>query len=90
MTIKEIINKYPDKYVDIYTEGKNIVLVLDTCRIKYMNKNNNGQMKWIKIKDYQNMGTEIMVVSSNLLKNKNSVRQRLIVKQITNWKKEIQ
>ena len=45
MTIKEIINKYPDKYVDIYTEGKNIVLVLDTCRIKYMNKNNNGQMK---------------------------------------------
>ena len=90
MTIKEIINKYPDKYVDIYTEGKNIVLVLDTCRIKYMNKKNNGQMKWIKIKDYQNMGTEIMVVSSNLLKNKNSVRQRLIVKQITNWKKEIQ
>ena len=30
------------------------------------------------------MGTEIMVVSSNLLKNKNSVRQMLIVKQITN------
>ena len=39
MTIKEIINKYPDKCVDIYTEGKNTVLVLDTCRIKFMKTN---------------------------------------------------
>ena len=37
-----------------------------------------------KDSEFQNMGTEIMVVSSNLLKNKNSVRQMLIVKQITN------
>jgi len=37
VTIKEIINKYPDKVVDVYAEGKNAVMVLDTCRIKFVN-----------------------------------------------------
>lgn len=37
LTIKEIIDKYPDKYVDAYMEGNNAVLVLDTCRIKFTN-----------------------------------------------------
>ena len=37
VTIKEIMNKYPDKVVDVYTEGKNAVMVLDTCRIKFTN-----------------------------------------------------
>tara|TARA_R110002020_G_scaffold256273_3_gene469934 strand:- start:800 stop:982 length:183 start_codon:yes stop_codon:yes gene_type:complete len=37
ITIKEIIDKYPDKYVETYAEGKNAVLVLDTCRIKFIN-----------------------------------------------------
>ena len=37
VTIKEIMDKYPDKVVDVYTEGKNAVLVLDTCRIKFTN-----------------------------------------------------
>jgi|TARA_R100001530_G_scaffold17502_1_gene15134 hypothetical protein len=37
LTIKEIMKKYPDKIVDVYAEGSNAVLVLDTCRIKFIN-----------------------------------------------------
>mgnify|MGYP003145475883 CR=1 FL=1 len=37
VTIKEIMDKYPDKVVDVHTEGKNAVMVLDTCRIKFTN-----------------------------------------------------
>ena len=37
ITVKEIMDKYPDKVVDSYSEGKHFVLVLDTCRIKFRN-----------------------------------------------------
>ena len=37
ISIKEIVDKYPDKVVDAYTEGKNAVLVLDNMRIKFTN-----------------------------------------------------
>tara|TARA_R110000822_G_scaffold19207_24_gene62768 strand:+ start:365 stop:556 length:192 start_codon:yes stop_codon:yes gene_type:complete len=37
VSIKEIMNKYPDKVVDVKSEGKNAVLILDTCRIKFVN-----------------------------------------------------
>ena len=42
LSIKEIVDKYPDKYVDVYAEGKNAVLVLDTCRIKFLNTKVKG------------------------------------------------
>ena len=32
---KEIKDKYPDKIVDAYAESGRLVLVLDTCRIKF-------------------------------------------------------
>tara|TARA_Y100000401_G_scaffold56316_1_gene44592 strand:+ start:417 stop:638 length:222 start_codon:yes stop_codon:yes gene_type:complete len=35
VTIKEVMDKYPDKVVDVYSEGDTAVLVLDTCRIKF-------------------------------------------------------
>ena len=38
ISIKEIINKYPDKYVNTYQRGKNVVLTLDTCKIVFTNK----------------------------------------------------
>jgi len=38
LTIKEIMEKYPDKVVDIYSEGKDAVLILDTCRIRFTNQ----------------------------------------------------
>ena len=31
--IKEIINKYPDKVVDIIDRERDVVIVMDTCRI---------------------------------------------------------
>ncbi len=37
ISMKEIVDKYPDKVVDAYTEGKNAVLVLDNMRIKFTN-----------------------------------------------------
>lgn len=37
ITIKEIMNKYPDKVVDVYSEGNNAIMILDTCRIKFVN-----------------------------------------------------
>ena len=33
VTIKEIIDKYPDKVVDIINRRKDVVIVLDTCKI---------------------------------------------------------
>ena len=35
LNIKEITDKYRDKYVTVRTENGKAVLVLDTCRIKY-------------------------------------------------------
>ena len=33
LTVKEIIDKYPDKVVDVINRKKDVVLILDTCRI---------------------------------------------------------
>ena len=33
VTIKEIMNKYPDKVVDVIDRGRDIVVVMDTCKI---------------------------------------------------------
>ena len=33
VTIKEIINKYPDKVVDIIDRERDTVIVMDTCKI---------------------------------------------------------
>tara|TARA_R110000796_G_scaffold232788_1_gene351221 strand:- start:390 stop:590 length:201 start_codon:yes stop_codon:yes gene_type:complete len=38
LSIKEIVDKYPDKVVEAYSEGKNAILVLNNMRIKFMNK----------------------------------------------------
>ena len=35
LNIKEITDKYRDKYVSVRTENGRAVLVLNTCRIKY-------------------------------------------------------
>ena len=35
ISAKEIRNKYPDKVVGGYAESGRLVLVLDTCRIKF-------------------------------------------------------
>ena len=35
ISAKEIKNKYPDKIIDAYAEGGRLVLVLDTCRLKF-------------------------------------------------------
>ena len=35
ISMKEIKDKYPDKIVDAYAESGRLVLVLDTCRIKF-------------------------------------------------------
>ena len=35
LNIKEITDKYRDKYVSVRTENGKAVLVLNTCRIKY-------------------------------------------------------
>jgi hypothetical protein len=31
--IKEIINKYPDKVVDVIDRGKDVLVVMDTCKL---------------------------------------------------------
>tara|TARA_R100000458_G_C8154777_1_gene161144 strand:- start:252 stop:428 length:177 start_codon:yes stop_codon:yes gene_type:complete len=41
INIKEIINKYPDKVVDVYNEGKHAVLQLSNMKIKFLNKRSN-------------------------------------------------
>ena len=33
ITIKEIMNKYPDKVVDVIDRERDIVVVMDTCKI---------------------------------------------------------
>ena len=45
VSIREIMDKYPDKVVDVYAEGKNAVMVLDTCRIKFTNTEINRGTK---------------------------------------------
>ncbi len=35
VSYKEIKAKYPDKIVDAYTEGERLVVVMDSCRIKF-------------------------------------------------------
>jgi hypothetical protein len=35
ISIKEIKAKYPDKVIDAYVENERLILVLDTCRIKF-------------------------------------------------------
>ena len=34
----EIQNKYPDKLIDVRVESGRLILILDTCRIKYDNR----------------------------------------------------
>ena len=43
VTIKEIMNKYPDKVVDIIDRERDIVVVMDTCKI-IMKK--TGSKQW--------------------------------------------
>ena len=43
VTIKEIMNKYPDKVVDIIDRKRDIVVVMDTCKI-IMKK--TGSKQW--------------------------------------------
>ena len=35
ISMREIKDKYPDKIVDAYAESGRLVLVLDTCRLKF-------------------------------------------------------
>ena len=35
VSLAEIKNKYPDKLIDAYVEGQRLVVVLDTCRLKF-------------------------------------------------------
>jgi len=35
ISMREIKNKYPDKVIDAYAENGRLVIVLDTCRIKF-------------------------------------------------------
>jgi len=35
ISIREIKNKYPDKVIDAYAEHGRLVIVLDTCKIKF-------------------------------------------------------
>ena len=35
ISAKEIKAKYPDKIIDAYVENERLILVLDTCRIKF-------------------------------------------------------
>ena len=35
ISLAEIKNKYPDKLIDAYVEGGRLVVVLDTCRLKF-------------------------------------------------------
>ena len=44
ISIREIINKYPDKYVNTYKRGKHTVLTLDTCKIVFRNDEKEGKL----------------------------------------------
>tara|TARA_R100000656_G_scaffold77278_1_gene56976 strand:+ start:327 stop:542 length:216 start_codon:yes stop_codon:yes gene_type:complete len=35
ISLAEIKNKYPDKLIDAYVESGRLVVVLDTCRLKF-------------------------------------------------------
>ena len=35
VSLKEIKAKYPDKVVDAYAESQRLVIILDTCRLKF-------------------------------------------------------
>ena len=35
ISMREIKDKYPDKIIDAYAEGGRLVLVLDSCRLKF-------------------------------------------------------
>jgi len=35
ISLAEIKAKYPDKLIDAYVEGGRLVVVLDTCRLKF-------------------------------------------------------
>jgi len=35
VSLKEIKAKYPDKVIDAYAESQRLVIVLDTCRLKF-------------------------------------------------------
>ena len=35
VSLSEIKNKYPDKVIDAYAEDQRLVIVLDTCRLKF-------------------------------------------------------
>ena len=49
VTVKEIMNKYPDKVVDVLDRERDIVIVMDTCKI-IMRKTKDKS--WKKIKSY--------------------------------------
>ena len=38
LNIKEIMDKYPDKVVEVYNEGKHAILQLSNMRIKFLNR----------------------------------------------------
>tara|TARA_Y100001951_G_scaffold100593_1_gene104252 strand:+ start:1106 stop:1300 length:195 start_codon:yes stop_codon:yes gene_type:complete len=38
LNIKEIMDKYPDKVVEVYNEGKHAILQLSNMRIKFINR----------------------------------------------------
>ena len=38
LNIKEIMDKYPDKVVKVYSEGKHAILQLSNMRIKFLNR----------------------------------------------------
>ena len=35
MNIKEIVDKYPDKIIDVVDRKKDVVIIMDTCRIVF-------------------------------------------------------
>jgi hypothetical protein len=35
VSLKEIKAKYPDKVIDAYAESQRLVIILDTCRLKF-------------------------------------------------------
>jgi|TARA_R110000824_G_scaffold82802_2_gene207599 hypothetical protein len=39
--IREIVDKYPDKVVDIIDRERDVVIVLDTCKILLKKEKNN-------------------------------------------------
>ena len=39
--IKEIVDKYPDKVVDIIDRERDVVIVMDTCKLKLRKERKN-------------------------------------------------